>query len=145
MRPFFTFVWDHTLQVKLFKRYNYDNMRRDFDLARTILLAIEANEDATGHGWITLGKINGYSQEQVSYHVRLLNQAGLIEAINLSDNLGFRWEPIGLTWQGHEFLDSARDETLWKEAKRQLKNMGSISLQVLLQILLKLAESQVPS
>ena len=65
-------------------------MKRDFDLARTILLAIEANEEATGHSWITLGKINGYSQEQVSYHVRLLNQAELIEAIDLSDNLGFR-------------------------------------------------------
>lgn len=120
-------------------------MKRDLDLVRKILLAIEAHEDATGHSWITLGKINNYSQKQVSYHVSLLHEGGLIEAIDLSDNLKFYWEPKSLTWYGHEFLDSARNETLWKEAKKQMKNIGSSSFQVLLQILLKLAESQIPS
>ena len=26
-----------------------------------------------------------------------------------------------LTWQGHEFLDAARNETIWKEAKEVTK------------------------
>ena len=96
-------------------------MKRDFDLVRTILLGIEANEDAIGNGWITLGKINGYSQEQVSYHVSLLHEAGLIKAIDLSNNLSFYWEPKRLTWYGHEFLDSARNENIWGNAKNWQK------------------------
>lgn len=120
-------------------------MKRNLDLARTILFAIEDHEEATGHGWITLGTINGYSREQVSYHVSLLHEAGLIEAIDLSDSTSFYWEPKRLTWHGHEFLDSARNETLWEEAKKQMKNIGSFSFQILLQTLLDLARNQPPS
>ena len=124
-------------------RINYSFMKRDFDLARTILLAIEANEDATGHSWIILGKINGYSQEQVSYHVKLLDEAGLIEAIDLSTNTGFSWEPKKLTWHGHDFLESSRNETLWGEAKKRMKQIGSSSFPVLLEVLINLGKEQL--
>ena len=120
-------------------------MKRDLDLVRSILLAIENDEEATGRSLVNLRIDDGYSQEQVSYHVKLLHEAGLIEAIDFSGGIYLRWEPQSLTWYGHEFLDSARNETLWKEAKKQMKNIGSSSFQVLLQILLKLAESQIPS
>lgn len=73
-------------------------MKLDFDLARAILLAIEVDDDATGHGWITLGSIEGFSQEEVSYHVQLLHEAGLVEAVNLSESLKFYWEPLEQTF-----------------------------------------------
>ena len=105
-------------------------MKRDMDLARKILLAIEANEDATGHGWITLGKINGYSQEQGSYHVKLLNQAGLIEAIDLSSNTGYHWEPKSLTWEGQEFLEAIRKEGTWEKIKKEAVNLSFTAIKM---------------
>lgn len=119
-------------------------MKRDLDLVRKILFVIEENEDATGRSLIAV-RIEGYPEKQIFYHLKLLDEAGLIEAVDFSGGTQLRWEAQSLTWDGHEFLDSARSETLWKEAKKQMKNIGSSSFQVLLQILLKLAESKIPS
>lgn len=116
-------------------------MERDLDLSRSILFAIEKDEDATGHGFICLN-IEGYTKEQVSYHVQLLDEAGLIEAEDLSTLNSFQWEPRRLTWHGHEFLDSARSDNLWSKAKEEMESIGSFSFQVLLQILLRLATQQ---
>lgn len=116
-------------------------MKRDLDLSRIILFAIEKDEKATGHGFISLN-IDGYSEEQISYHVQLLQEAGLIEAKNWSSQSSFQWVPSRLTWQGHEFLDSARSDNLWSKAKEEMKNIGSFSFQLLLDILLDLAVQQ---
>lgn len=119
-------------------------MKRDLDLVKSILLAIEADEEADGRKWVTLGRIDDYSPEQVHYHVGLLHEAGLVKALCIPDNLGPpRWQPERLTWYGHEFLDSARNETLWAEAKKQMKNMGNFSFQILSQILIDLAKREI--
>jgi Hypothetical protein (DUF2513) len=61
-------------------------MHRDMDLARTILLDLEKRPYA--HGWQDI-EIEGHSADEISYHVRLLEQAGFIEAIDFS-TLGSR-------------------------------------------------------
>lgn len=105
-------------------------MKRDMDLVRKILLAIEANEDATGHSWITLGNIDSYSQKQISYHVSLLYQGGLIEAIDLSDALSFHWEPKSLTWEGQEFLEAIRKEGTWEKLKKEAINLSFTAIKM---------------
>ena len=105
-------------------------MKRDMDLARDILFAIEQNEDVP-LGWIDLN-IPGRSSEEVAYHVLILAEAGLIEAHPLSTHSGFDYRPKRLTWQGHEFLDTARSNTLWERAKKEtLKQTGGLSLDLL--------------
>ena len=52
---------------------------------------------------------------------KLLYQAGLIDAENDSGADDFEWIPISLTWQGHEFLDVARNDTVWKKLTGKLK------------------------
>lgn len=86
--------------------------------------------------------IDGYSKDEISYHVNLLYEAGLIDAIDLSSLTSYRWEPKKLTWQGHEFLDSARNDNLWEGAKKELKKTGSFSFQVLQNMLVNLATQQ---
>ena len=105
-------------------------MKRDIDLVRTILLSIEDGKDANGHGLVRLN-IPGRSQEEVSYHVGLLYEAGLVDAVNLSALDGYEWQPKGLTWRGREFLDSARDESSWEQAKKELRKIGNFSFEVL--------------
>ena len=63
-------------------------MKRDMELIRMILLAIEDHPEPMG--WVPL-EFDGYSDEQVSYQVKLLADQGLIEATDCTSNAGFSW------------------------------------------------------
>lgn len=114
-------------------------MKRDMDLARTILLAVEeSEEDPTG--WIKLD-IPDRSAAEVAYYVMILAEAGLIEAQDLSSADGLAWNPKRLTWYGHKFLDAARSDTLWERAKKEtLKHTGGLSLDLLKEVLVHLSK-----
>lgn len=115
-------------------------MKRDMDLVRQILLAIEASPEPTlpQHPVIT-----GVSESDVIYNIMLLKQAGLI------DGNDFRamgqpmpvYISIGLTWAGHEFLDAARDESRWAKAKARLGGaFNTVTLGVLQELLVSFAK-----
>ena len=99
-------------------------MKRDMDLARKILFEIEACEDPLGPTDDL--KIDGYSDQVVSYHVKILAEAGLLEAEDVSEmgTDGFRVWAKSLTWQGHEFIEAARDETHWRKTKKLVSEKG---------------------
>lgn len=108
-------------------------MKRDLDLIRSILLSIEAN----AHGFAAdRPVIDGYTEEQIGYHVYLMGQAGLItvvDATTLSDQSPSAI-PLSITWAGHEFLDSVKDEALWKKAKSMvLKPAAGVAFDVLVE------------
>ena len=103
-------------------------MKRDMDLVRELLLAIEANdEEPRGH-------LRSYydgdePDEVVSYHIHLMADADLLHALNASTSSGYSILPVRLTWQGHEFLDKIRDEGRWTTIKSEtLKAAGGLSL-----------------
>jgi len=116
-------------------------MKRDMDLAREILLQMEkAPYDGTWH----FVAVEGHSPEEVTYHVMLLDQAGLIEAENLSSMDGAEWAPKTLTWAGHEFLDASRDNNRWENAKRILKDKGvDLTFDILKDVLTTLLKNAV--
>jgi len=87
------------------------SLKRDLDLARRILEDVEVNA-SFNEGWYELN-IKDYPTDVLYYHVMLLHQAGLLEAQDLSTHDGRRWLPKWLTWEGHEFLDAARDSGRW--------------------------------
>ena len=94
-------------------------MKRDMDLIRAILLEMEQapSRDIKIHA-------RGYSPEQIAYHLKLLKQAGLIEAIDQTNFDGLAFIPTSLTWQGHEFLEATRNEGVWQKLKAELKDRG---------------------
>lgn len=49
-------------------------MKRDIELIRKILLEVEKDNSPTS--WITI-VIENYPEDQISYHVKLLTEAGL--------------------------------------------------------------------
>jgi hypothetical protein len=89
------------------------------DLIRTLLIELESAPFE--HGWVDL-ELEGYSPDQVSYHVRILADQGLIEAVDLStkDKDWPDWRPKRLTAQGHSFLDEIRSDTVWNKVKARL-------------------------
>ena len=88
------------------------------DLIRDILVCTETGEDRS---------VDGFSQHEVAYHVWLLVDAGYLDALIQRDhkNVPSAFHINSLTWEGHEFLDAMRDETLWKKAKETFIKPGA--------------------
>ncbi|MEM6452838.1 MAG: DUF2513 domain-containing protein [Cyanobacteria bacterium P01_D01_bin.105] len=116
-----------------------EEMKRDLDLLRKILLEIESWSDASQARRVD---IEGYSQGAINYHAYLLYEAKYIEASVLKSQAGDTIVPIHLTGSGHEFLDEARDTTIWGKAKMVAEKAGASSLAVFRPILVKVAASE---
>jgi len=102
-------------------------MKRDMDLIRKILLDLE-KQDGSGL-WIKVS-IEDHSEDEINYHLRLLKDAGFIEASVLSAGVRSIVQPIRLTWSGHEFLNAARSSKLWDAAKEfAQKTTGTLTLE----------------
>ena len=91
------------------------------DLIRKILLALEEKEDFEEP---IVPEIPGVTTNEIYYHIKLLNEAGLIEAKDWSTDNGSEWVATSLTSPGHDFLDAARNETFWVKAKSLVQNSG---------------------
>lgn len=116
-------------------------MKRDMDLIRQILFAIE--ESPTPEVRVSI-KIEGRSQEEVSYRIKLLAEARLIEALDMSTLGKFEWQARTLTWEGHEFLDAARDDTRWNKAKGIIvEKAGTLTFDLLKQVVSDLVRKAV--
>jgi hypothetical protein len=114
-------------------------MKRDMELIRAILIEIERDRPAD----VSLPiKVQGYNDEQVNYHLILLHEAGLIDALSFSGSGKEDVIPKRLTWAGHEFLDAARNDNVWNKTKEIVMNKGgNISFEILKGLLSKVAMS----
>ena len=93
-------------------------MKRDMDLVRLILLEIEGSEYEEIEGFY----IDGYEASLVKYNGELLLQAGLIDKF-YEDSIGEL--VVGqLTWEGCDYLDKIRDNSIWKKTKDAIKEKG---------------------
>jgi len=115
-------------------------MKRDLELVRKILLAIEDSSS----GWAPDLKFEGYTDSQVGYHAYLLIDAGLAKGSDVSvmGSEGPEGMISNLTWAGHEFAEAARDETRWKKAVGLVAEKGgSVTLDVMKELLVSLMKS----
>ena len=88
-------------------------MKRDMELIRMVMLAAETTKDPFD---LIDPKFEGRSETEISYHVSLLDDAGLLHGKDRTAIGVFRWSAGTLTWAGHEFVEAARDDAVWKEA-----------------------------
>lgn len=105
-------------------------MKRDMELARQLLLTIESN-----NGDEALLLSNDWDRKEVAYHLKILDQAGFVEnRTRWADNQPY-WIYASLTWEGHEFLDSVRNDNIWNKTKEGIKTkgleLGSIPIEVI--------------
>lgn len=120
-------------------------MKRDMDLVREILLATEES-DTDPRAWVNL-PFEGRPPQEVAYHVQLMGEAGLLvvqdhQSIGVN---GYRWLPKRLTWQGHEFLDTIRDDEIWRRTKDGARKVGGFSLDVVAALAKGFIKEQVKS
>ena len=92
-------------------------MNRDMDIIRRIAL----DTAAMPFGHALLG-VDGADKESFAMHVIWMKEAGLVKAVITEFQGG---EPpiakvLRLTWDGCEFADAVRSDTLWKKAKESV-------------------------
>ena len=103
-------------------------MKRDSDLIRAILLAVEADDRCE---LLRLPDIDGYSDEAVYFHARLLIEKGFLKTRFPDRSASQPWICIRLTWEGYDFVDNIRDPAVWRAVKRASSKVGSWSIETL--------------
>lgn len=98
-------------------------MKRNWDTIRRILMEVEALDS---NNYLTLNMFNKNEQDEIYYHIEILIEASLIEGeiyktMNLSPH---EFHISRLSWQGHEFLDGIRADTMWSKIKSHIKSKG---------------------
>ena len=118
-------------------------MKRDMDLIRKILFAVEGHPSGFAPGNL---EFDGYTEEQIDYHAYLLMDAGLVDAreVTHSGSPSPAAQIVKLTWEGHEFAELARNDAIWKKAVALvLKTAGSLTIATLQVALTKLATEAI--
>lgn len=103
-------------------------MKRDMVLIREIMLAIEARQDKK----LRPLEIDGHEALVVAHHVEMLLKAKLIEG-RASSREPNRFDINDLTWEGHDFLTTLRNEKVWAKLKQSFSaaELASIPLAVI--------------
>ena len=101
-------------------------MERDLNLIRDFLFIIEgADSGATLHSNHGLTP----SDHGVQHHLRMLVEACFVRSVGITGDGSIC---VRLTWDGHEFLELARNEQLWTRAKRFVQEKtGGLSVEAL--------------
>lgn len=107
-------------------------MKLKHDCVREVLLVIEKELDLNNvlENEVFENNISNFSNEDIEYSLRLLNEANYIVAEFTMDGYFVR----RMTFEGHTLLDSIRNNTVWKETQQRIKDFGSISIPVLQQL-----------
>lgn len=117
-------------------------MKRDLDLIRKIILAVEDLPTASALGQPL--NLNGYSEEQIGYHSFLIVDAGLAVGLDFSasGHSGPMWQIDHLTSAGHDFADAAREDSTWRKALAIVKDKaGGLTIDVVKDVLLMIIRS----
>jgi hypothetical protein len=115
-------------------------MKRNWDTIREILILLEekADEDYA----LRLSKFPKDRNSEISYHVELLIEAGLIYG-EMSKTIGSEVHDFiitRLTWQGHELLDAIKSDTIWNKTKESFISKGlSMTFDLVKSVAVKIA------
>lgn len=109
-------------------------MKRDMDLIKAILIKLETECSPFAYYSIDKEDFPGADETQIQEHCRLIAERGL--AVGKQTRGG--WNFSSLTWDGHDFLDNARENKVWQAAK---KAAGNLSFGVFQEVLLRAASA----
>lgn len=117
-------------------------MKRDMDFIRDLLFRIENGEkEFVGAAKAGTGQSSTPEAEKLGEHLRLLKQAGYIDV--QAESITGLVILTGLSWKGHDFLDSVRDLDRWKKTKQGADAVKSWSLDTFNDIAKGLVKKQI--
>lgn len=111
-------------------------MQRSWELVRELMFYFEEHH-REGNDYIMFRHGNlprnwDFPDWEVVEHTRLLIDAGFLDG-RPADMMDWHGVDVrGVTWEGHEFLDSVRDPEVWRRTKEETARVsGSVGLEVL--------------
>jgi hypothetical protein len=109
-------------------------MQRNMDLVRIILMRLEDSPSAEAARPLSFA---GFTPEEVGYHAYIMMEDGLIKGTDITSTAskGPAAMPRALTSKGHDFLDLARDQKRWNQAKAIIGKVGSAPTAVWMKVL----------
>lgn len=112
-------------------------MKRDLGLVRQILFCLEEDD----HNFTEANKrLSEWKTPEIAHHIWLALSAGLVDGAETTE-LGQPHRAaiaFGLTWAGHDFLDAARDDTVWARVSQlAVVQAGGVTLAVLKELLVR--------
>ena len=99
-------------------------MKRDFELIRALLFNFEQKENGN---LVETPEIPEYNQSTINYHCRLLFDAGFLRCEPIRSSTSDRVIRVicsELTWDGHEFLERIKSDTVWRNIKNYAGEKG---------------------
>ena len=119
-------------------------MERNLDIVREIFIGVESSDP--GKEGKSLEELNNdYGKDVIDYHVTILVEAGLILGVDMT-TLGDRYNSYiiqRLTWEGHEFLDAAKDSKNWEKAKTALGKLAGVPIEVVKALLVSYVKEEL--
>lgn len=114
-------------------------MKFNHDIVRELMLEIENSERITGLNeaeLLSFARDNNITRDELIYTLIKMHEGGFItESIEPTTNGKVLWIPDeALTKQGHDFLDTIRDNKVWSAAKKKASSLKDVSLDILKQI-----------
>lgn len=110
------------------------NMKLNHETVRNLLLFVE-EQDTPGvnlEKLDTFSKNYNYESSEVYYTINRLNEANYINAkIKNYYGGGIDIEIESITWNGHKFLDTIRDNKVWSKTKSIVSGFSSVSLSLI--------------
>ncbi|MCK0471425.1 DUF2513 domain-containing protein [Halalkalibacter sp. APA_J-10(15)] len=123
-------------------------MKLDQDCVRSILLELEENLSLNGsvffHQLKDFKTTHKYGFETSVYALTKLIEADFLNGtISRGDNQILDIGIGSITWDGHQFLDTIRDNAVWSKTKDTVKSLSSVSLTVLSNVASNVMKKQI--
>lgn len=111
-------------------------MRLNHECVRDILLTMESldyGEILKLRDYKNKPLLAKYSEEDFVYTVKKLKEADYVSASIAPGIQGtfLRFSVDSVTWLGHQFLDTVRDNAVWEETKSITSKVAGVSLSIL--------------
>lgn len=94
-------------------------MKRDMELVRDLLISIE--EHSGEKRWSVPKELDTHIAKA---HLELMEQAGLVTLSASRTSVIVVIYDVKLTWDGHEYLNAIRNDTVWNKVKDGVKEKG---------------------
>jgi hypothetical protein len=123
-------------------------MKRNMDTIRTLLLRLESLPMRSPSAIVLVGGHDpdflkeGEDPDEIDYHLALLQENKLIECPG-RNGMDSRIRFQRLTWPGHDFLDSIRDDEVWRKTKAAAERAGGWTVDLLKDLAKGLIKKQV--
>ena len=107
-------------------------MKLNQECVRDLLIYLEDNLGYHKRLYVCDIKLKDYSSNELLYTAEKLKEANFLNCFGgIYSKCNLPLSVDSITYQGHQFLDTIRDENVWSNAKSKIKAVASVTLPIL--------------